>query len=406
MRKLFKNSLTHPYMDEEVYAEIGRENRKLQEILQENKLNEYIRKLKIIIGFREHEKYVEEMKCFGRKVLFCTYKMKNSFRDIYLNLLKKHGFQVTLYENISPNPTLSQMLKGVELIEPPDFILALGGGSVIDTAKAISVGIYGDLWDFVEGKAEIKKTIPLVAISTTSGTGSHLTPYAVITNETTLEKKTLKNLLILPKLSIVDLEITASMPKSVIASTGFDVLCHSIEVFTRKDCTKLAAGLSIESIKLIKSNLLASYEGKSIQNKLGMIFADIYAGMALALIGTHVPHAISHPISARFGTSHGQALAYIFPETIKKQLEKNSKELNNKFEFISKLLGGNDIIKTLRDYINALELDNKPAFSEEECENIVKDTLGYRRSSVERSPVPLSDEDIKEIVYKSLLYIK
>lgn len=388
-------------MVEDIKAELDKENRKLHTFLQKNS-NDYLKKLKIIVGFKDHEKYVEEMKPFGNRVLFCTYKMKNSFRDVYLDLLKKNNFQVTLYENISPNPTLSQMLKGTKLKEIPDFILALGGGSVIDSAKAISVGIFGSLWDFVERKAEIKEAVPIVAISTTSGTGSHLTPYAVITNEETLEKKTLKNLLILPKLSIADLEIVASMPKRVIASTGFDVLCHAIEVFTREDCTKLAEGLCVESLKLVKENLIPSYNGENIKNKLGMIFADIYAGMALALIGTHVPHAISHPISARFKVSHGEALAYILANTIKKQKEKKNEELNCKFKLISKLLGGKDIVKTINYYFNALEF-NRPSFSAEDCENIIRDTFGYRKSSVEKSPVPLSEKDMREIARNSLL---
>lgn len=392
----------------DIFAEIKKENRKLQTFIQKSKSHNYLNKLKILVGFKDHERYVGEMKCLGRKVLFCTSKTmrKLGFLDIYLNLLKKHHFDVTPYENISPNPTIQQMLRGIEEGGKvnPDFILALGGGSVIDTAKAISVGAYGNLLDFVEGRAEIKRAIPIIAISTTSGTGSHLTPYAVMTNTKTSEKKTLKHPFLIPESSIVDLEIVSSMPKKVIASTGFDVLCHAIEVFTRKDCTELATDLSIRSLELVKKNLIESYEWKSLKNKLGMIFADIYAGMALALVGTHVPHAISHPISARCEqVSHGQALAYVFPETIKKQIGKNNEKLNNKFKYVSEILGRNsDILRTLENYIKLLALDNKPNFSEEFCRDILKDTLGYRKGSVEKSPVPLSEKDVKEIIYKAL----
>lgn len=394
---------------EDLGDEIKEEDQRLQRLLKKHKSNAYLGKLRVIVGFKDHENYVKEMKPFGKKVLFCTGSgaiKKQKCLTIYPKLFKKYGFEIMHYSDIMPNPTLQEMLKGIDIVKKfkPDFIFALGGGSVIDTAKALSVGVYGDLWEFVQGKAEIKKAIHIIASSTTSGTGSQLTPYAVITNTKTIEKRTLKHPLLLPKIAITDLEIVKSMPKQVIASTGFDVLCHVIEVFTRNECTKLAAELSLESMKLIRKNLIGSYKGKSLKNKLGMIFGEIYAGMALALIGTHAPHAISHPISARFKqVSHGQALAYIFPETIKKQREKNSKDLNNKFELISETLGGNsDIVKTLEDYIKLLGLDNKPNFSEQDCNSILKDTLGYRKPSVERSPVPLSGEDVREIIYNSL----
>jgi len=390
---------------------IDEENKELRSLLDKgSSKSEYIKSLNIIVGNNDHENIVKGMKKFGERVLFCTGNraMRNyGFLDKYLNLFDKYNFKVTHYDNISPNPTLKQMEEGLVIAKDfrPDFIFALGGGSVIDTAKAISVGLFGDIWDFVEKKKDIKKAIPIVASSTTSGTGSHVTSYAVITNTDTLEKKTLKHELLLPKLAIADLDIVQHMPKSIIASTGFDVLCHATEVFTRNECTKIAEEFCVKSCCLIREHLVASYNNDSIKDKLGMIYADIYAGIALALIGTHVPHAVSHPISARFpNIDHGLSLAYITPQTSKKMIEKNDAKLNEKFKFLSHTLGGGpDFVRTINNYISLLRLNDKNTFNDADCELIFKDTMGYRKSSVDRSPVKLSEQDVKEIIFKSLI---
>jgi alcohol dehydrogenase class IV len=392
-------------------TQISQANKEIQEFLNNHKKNnKYLKKLNIILGYKNHEEYAEKMKILGSKVLFCTddRAMRNlGFLDMYLELFRKKGFEVLVYDNITPNPTLSQMEQGAEKTKDfnPDFIFALGGGSVIDTAKAISVGVFGNLWDFVEKNQEIKKSVPVVASSTTSGTGSQLTPYAVVTNTSTLEKKTLKNNLLVPGISITDLDIVKSMPKKIIAETGFDVLCHALEVYTRKDCSETAEKACVKALTLVKNSLVASYENDSPEHKLEMMKADVYAGIALALIGTHLPHAISHPISARFREiSHGKALSYIMPETIRKLKEKNILQLNEKLKKSSELLGGgSDAARTLKNYIKLLDLkNNRIYFSEKECEDIFRDTLGYRKSSVEKSPAALSEKDIKEIIYSSL----
>ena len=383
----------------------------LQELIDKYKEgDEYLSKLNILVGNNIHEEVVKKLANYGNKVLFCTGNtaMRNlGFIDKYKELFQKYGLEFTHYDNISANPTLKQMQIGVEVAKKikPDFIFALGGGSVIDTAKAISVGVYDNIWDYIEKKVEIKTAIPLIASSTTSGTGSQITPYAVITNTDTLEKKTLKNTLLLPKLSIGDADITRHAPRYIIATTGFDVLCHAAEVLTRKDCSEAAKEFAKRSLTLLNKHLISSYENGTIEDKKGMIFADIYAGIALALIGTHVPHAISHPISARFPLiNHGQALAYIMVKTSKKQIENSDENTKKDFETASLLLGGDtDFVKTLNNYISKLNLDKKlQKFEEEDINLIIKDTLGYRKTSVERCPSNLSEKDIKEIIISSL----
>lgn len=372
--------------------------------------NIYLSNLNILVGNNIHEEVVKKLANYGKKVLFCTGNtaMRNlGFVDKYKNLFQKYGLEFTHYDNISANPTLKQMEVGLEVAKKikPDIIFALGGGSVIDTAKAISVGIYGNIWDFIEKKSEIKSAIPIIASSTTSGTGSQVTPYAVITNTDTLEKKTLKHNLILPKLSVCDVDITRHTPRYIIATTGFDVLCHAVEVYTRLDCSKGAKEFAEKSLTLLSKHLIKSYNNGKIEDKLGMIFADLYAGIALALIGTHVPHAISHPISARFPLiNHGQSLAYVMKITSEKQIEKGDNILKEVFKKASRLLGGNEnFIETIDNYISELNLNKEiQKFEDEDIKLITEDTLGYRKKSIERCPSKLSEEEIKQIIVDSL----
>ena len=397
-------------MSKDLSAQIRSSNEALIRFTQVHGPSEsYIKELDIQVGQGDHEKYVQEMKLLGEKVLFCTGSRAMraaGFLDRYLSLFKQEGFKVRHYDDISANPTLKQMVKGVGVANDfqPDFIFALGGGSTIDTAKAIAAGAYGDLWKYVIGESTIEQAIPIVALSTTSGTGSHLTPYAVVTNTDTLEKRTLKHPLLCPKRSLVDIEILESMPKRTLAETGFDVLAHAAEVFTRTDSTEASTEASITALQLIRENLVGSYNEDIPQNKLGMAFADIYAGIALALVGTHVPHAISHPISARHEQiSHGQTLAYLLPETFRVQRDKLNPALNYKFEIVSDELGGSsDICRTLLNFTKLLGLDNRKSFSSDDRANILNDTMGYRYGSVLKSPVTLSRDDIELIIKNSL----
>jgi len=161
-------------MDSSIKKLINKENKRLScEIGKYKENNDYLRRLKILVGYSEHEKYIEEMRSLGKKVLLCAdSSIKNlGFLDRYIKLLKEKGFNVYAYTKIVSNPMLKDMLTGVKIARKfcPDFILAIGGGSTIDTAKVISIGVYADVWNSVEGKSEITKAIPLVAISTTSG---------------------------------------------------------------------------------------------------------------------------------------------------------------------------------------------------------------------------------------------
>jgi len=372
--------------------------------------SEYLRRLSIHVGANIIESTFKYIEPCGKTVLFCTghgAMKKIGAYDRYMKLFNDAGIEVVPYNGVSANPTAEQIEKGVKLAKDrgADFIFALGGGSVIDTSKAIAVGIYGNVWDYVEKKAEVEKALAILAHATTSGTGSHVTPYAVISNSETKEKKTLKHDLLLPKLSLVDVDLLKNLPAYVIATTGFDVLCHAVEVYTNPASPESANAFALRAIDLVNAHLYNSFKGENSGSKEGMAYADIFAGIALSISSTHVAHAISHPISGRFPKiSHGQALAYIMPKTIEMHARKGGEETKRKLEDISRRLGGSgDCVETITELVKKLGLD-KPVveLSEEDKKLIYEDVRRYRWGSVERSPHPTTEEDIKEIIFNSM----
>jgi len=371
--------------------------------------SEYLNMLDIHVGSNVDEKISAEISSFGKTVLFCTGRsaMKRlKFHKKYADLFMNNDVKTVEYSGICANPTLETIEEGIRIAKKGkvDFIFCLGGGSVIDSGKAVSVGLFGDVWDFIEKKVVIKRSLPVVAMSTTSGTGSHITPYAVINNSATCEKMTLRHRLLVPKLSIVDIDIIEFVPPYIIATTGFDVLCHAVEVYTLKDCDGTSTAFALKAIELVGRHLYNSFLNRSREDKIGMAYADIFAGIALALKKTHVPHAISHPITARFPEiNHGRALAYVAPRTLEMQYERVDKEIKKRFHDINFALGiDSDLSTSLKRLIQKLRLD-KPIrkMSAEDLQTLYEDTVGYRWTSVERSPCPMNKEDIRKIIFES-----
>jgi len=382
----------------------------LKDMIQKyNDNNEYLDMLDIHVGENIIEETFPKVMSFGKNVLFCTGRsaMKRlGLYKKYVDLFEKNNIKVVDYVGITVNPSLERIEEGIKIAKKGkvDFIFCLGGGSVIDSGKAVSVGLFGEVWDYIEKKAEIKKSLPLVANSTTSGTGSHITPYAVISNSATLEKKTLRHKLLVPKLSLSDVNITKHVPPYIIATTGFDVLCHAIEVYTLKDCDKPAAEFALKAVELVGKHLYNSFINKSIEDKFGMAYADVFAGVALALKKTHVAHAISHPISARFPEiNHGQTLAYVMPKIIEMQVNKGDDDVKKRYQKINLTLGMDfDCASAVRKLIKQLKLDLPiRKMNETDLQTLYEDTVRYRWPSVERSPCPINREDIKKIIYES-----
>jgi alcohol dehydrogenase class IV len=238
------------------------------------------------------------------------------------NILKKAGINVIHFDKVVPNPTTDGITEASILARSNkvDVVVGMGGGSPIDTAKAVAVEAThkGTCWDYLYfmKTQPTEKTLPIIAVTTTSGTGSHVTRISVISNPKQKIKTALFSKYIFPKVSIVDPELMLSMPKRLTAATGWDVFCHAFESYIINSTTPISEVLSLEAIKVVKQYLpIAVQNGTDIDARTYMAYADTVAGLAFSNIGTTLPHGISAALGGMFGyIMHGEALAVIYPE--------------------------------------------------------------------------------------------
>ena len=268
------------------------------------------------------------VRSFGTHALLVTMKIE-PFMAPSLAILKKSledaGVAVSSFDGAIPNPTLASVEAGSRIAREAgvDVVVGLGGGSAMDTAKAIAVGAThdGSLWDYIwsSDTQPSKKTLPIVAIPTTSGTGSQVTQVSVFTNEDKRYKAAIFNDEIFPDLAIVDPSLVVTAPASVTAPTGFDVFTHAFESYIHANTSPVVRALAIQAMGIVGKYLpIALVEPANIEARTQMALADTLAGMCIANAGVTLPHGIGMAVGGFYpNISHGQALAIVYPEFVK-----------------------------------------------------------------------------------------
>ncbi|MBS4208762.1 iron-containing alcohol dehydrogenase [Bacillus sp. FJAT-50079] len=286
-------------------------------------------------------------KQYGHHCLIVRTPMKDQkreqlFNDMTQNLVQ-NGIAFSIFDQVIPNPTTEIVDKGVKIANENnvDFVIAFGGGSTIDAAKAIALlAINPELsWDesFAEFSNPFKDTdqtrraLPIVAIPTTSGTGSHITQAAVITDSAKSEKVTLFQSCLIPKQAIVDPQLMITVPTKVTAATGFDALCHSIESYLNPRASALTELLSLEAIKIIVKSLPELLNDPlNLSLREHMAYADTLAGICLSNAGAEAPHPIAEIINGYYpALAHGETLAYIYPRFMEHASEQNEVKIKD-----------------------------------------------------------------------------
>ncbi|MGL4365449.1 MAG: 1-propanol dehydrogenase PduQ [Cetobacterium sp.] len=282
--------------------------------------------------------------------------------DILKKVLDKlEKCEVLVFDEIVPDPTIKIVAKGVQLLkrEKFDLIIALGGGSSIDGAKAIR-----EYYKRIDENVEID----FYAIPTTSGTGSEVTEYSVITNEKESLKYALTNEDLLPTIAILDPELVKSVPKSITADTGMDVLTHAIEAYVSKEASDFTDALAEKAFELVVKNLEKVYEnGNDIYAREKMHNASCLAGLAFNAAGLGLTHSLAHMIGGRFHIPHGKINAIILPYVIKfnsdidrKSYLDSENEILKRYQKLGKIAGLNGInpvigTSNLINYIQKLQ---------------------------------------------------
>lgn len=264
---------------------------------------------------------------FGKKALIVTGKIitKTGLADKVGEVLKSQGIDFVIFNNLPGEPTDLMIMEGVEIFkkENCDFIIGLGGGTPIDTAKAIAAMsvLPGKMIEY-KGKELTGDFAPLVLIPTTAGTGSEVTRYFVFTNTETDEKLLFKGDALLPKIAIVDFTYTISSPRSITLATGMDALCHAVESYTCRKANPITDMFSLDAVKRIFKYLGRACEnGDDKEARENMSFAAYEAGLAINGSPTTIIHGMSRPIGACFHVPHGISNAMLAVECLSAVLD-------------------------------------------------------------------------------------
>lgn len=287
----------------------------------------YEQTTKICFGRGRLEELSSMASTFGIKVLLVTSNKNSSRKELYSKVreqLEGNGLCVIHYDGVVQNPTTESIDAGVELARAQNIevVIGLGGGSVLDSAKAIAMAAIneGRAWDYLFFKTpQPQRTLPMIAVPTTSGTGSQVTQVAVMTETETSTKSAIANNLIYPRVAIIDPELMLSMPQHITASTGFDAFCHCFESYINVNASPYTDMIALEGIRAVAAYLTrAVQDGQDLEAREGMAWADTCGGLAIANAGVTLPHGIGMTISGHCPQiMHGESLALTYPSFLK-----------------------------------------------------------------------------------------
>ncbi|MEE3393464.1 MAG: lactaldehyde reductase [Lachnospiraceae bacterium] len=331
------------------------------------------------------------------------------------DLLKDAGIPFTLYSKIKPNPTIQNVQEGVQAFKDcgADSIVAIGGGSSMDTAKAIGIIItnpeFADVRS-LEGVAPTKNhAVPTIAVPTTAGTAAEVTINYVITDVEKERKFVCVDEHDIPEVAVVDPDMMSSMPKGLTAATGMDALTHAIEGYTTKAAWEMTDMFHLEAIKLI-SKYLRSAVNNEPEGRKGMALAQYIAGMGFSNVGLGIAHSIAHTLGAHYDTPHGVACAMMLPIV----MEYNQEYTGERFREIARAMGVEgvdnmsqaeyrkaaiDAVKQLSKDVGIPEKNDK--IREEDLDQLAKDA--FADACCPGNPRDTNIEDLKSLYRKIMV---
>lgn len=282
----------------------------------------YYAPTEVFFGCGKINEVADIVKRYGNKVLLVTGSGSSSIESSkkVKEMLEAAGIQVAHFSGVKPNPTTDQVTAGADMVKElgAQVVIGLGGGSAMDTAKAIAVEAVhpGSAWDYnCHTDGPTKSTLPIIAIGTTAGTGSQVTQCGVITRTQNKDKSAIWHRNIFPKAAIVDPELTKSMPKAVTAQTGFDAFCHNFEAYLSVNASPLVETMALEAINIIAKYLPKALEdGADMEARSQMSWADTLGGLTNSNAGVTLPHGLGMQVGGHCPqVTHGQALAAFYP---------------------------------------------------------------------------------------------
>ena len=372
----------------------------------------YFLPVNIEFGSGKVAKAGELTKPYGKKALIVTghsSAKKSGLYDKVKDSHKAEGIDSVLFDKVAQNPLTTTAAEGAAFAKDNgcDVVVAIGGGSIMDCAKAIAFLAVndGDVSDYIFGKKASDTALPIILIPTTCGTGSEGNGIAVLTNPDNGDKKSLRCNAIVAKVSIVDPECMMTMPKHVLASVGFDALCHNMESYTSKIAQPFTDALSLYAVDLIAHNLVDVYKGTGSKDSWEKItLASTIGGMVINTTGVTLAHGMEHPASGLKDVVHGKGLAALTPTII----EDSYQGAPEKFAKLAKLFGGEkaeDLAGKVRELLEDIELTctlSDLGIEEKDIPWMAENCMKVSAHSIANNPVVFSQEEIAEIYKKAL----
>ena len=330
-------------------------------------------------------------------------------------ILDNAGLDYEIYSNIKANPTIENVQTGVKKYKESkaDYIIAIGGGSSMDTAKAVGIIVNNPEFDDVkslEGTAPTKnKSVPIIAVPTTAGTAAEVTINYVITDVDNNRKFVCVDTNDIPVVAIVDPEMMLSMPKGLTAATGMDALTHAIEGYITIGAWEMSDMFHLKAIEIISRSLRGAVENTP-EGREGMALGQYIAGMGFSNVGLGIVHSMAHPLGALYDTPHGVANAIILPTV----MEYNADSTGDKYKYIAAAMGVEgtenmtvseyrkaavDAVKKLAQDVG-IPQDLKDIVKEEDIQFLAQSA--YDDACRPGNPKETSVEDIAKL-YKSLI---
>ncbi len=278
------------------------------------------------------------------------------------------GFDVKVYDQVTPNPELDALESAMAQFKREDIsaIVAIGGGSVLDAAKVLSVTLPSDLSTPLVSilrdglKHTWEKNLPLIAIPTTSGTGAEVTPFATVWDNTTHSKHSVMGDKVYPAIALLSPELTISLPYKETLYTGLDAISHALESLWNKNKTPVSEAYSLQALSLALQALpIALQEPEHIDSRARMQQASVLAGLAISQTRTAIAHSVSYPLTSYFNVPHGLACSFTLPKLIELHLQETpnmAEHIKALLSDIKKLLDNLQLKDCLREYASDEEV--------------------------------------------------
>ena len=386
----------------------------------------YFLPVNIQFGWNKVDSIAEFAVPYGKKALIVTGRTSAKKSGLYNRVVAKLDaahIEHVLFDQVDANPLTTTALDGAALAksESCDMVIAIGGGSIMDCAKGIAFMAVndGDINDYIFNRKTSDNALPLIVIPTTCGTGSEGNGFGVLTNPETGDKKSLRCNAIVPKVSIVDPAVMGTMPPHVLASVGFDALCHNIEAYTSKTAQPFTDALAHYAVILLAQYLVPLYKHvkaiangqEAVLNKKqltkaweSVTLASTIGGMVINTAGVTLGHGMEHPASGLKDITHGVGLAVIEPVVVEYTWSANPEKFNS----LARIFNhgdGSELGEALRLIVHDLDLTTnltELGFTKKDIPWLVDNVYVVATGNIANTVAEVSRNDI-EVLYKKML---